>query len=386
MACLLPEILGETFRYLQTSQDSTLDLAAASLVCTAWYCEARPLLENGALRRLILQNSNIDTAYDDIWCKEYLQRLFSLLVESRRLGLDLCDLVEEIFFNLYYVTEEALENVDVISSILSLALPNLRGIHARLTNPRSSLEFQRKVVNIFDRLCPLACTITTVVIIGPQRHPSWDTNHKAIVHLITLLGGTLRDVFLFDVLLNEPMQLALTQCSRIERLSTRHIFFPLLSNLHRTLIRLASALPNLASLNFLTANGEDGTPASAVRMLVTLQPGLKSLRLRVDASVDDDCLRFLAEKAQELTDLYLERCKGIRGTGTWMEENIKWHGLRRLHIVGAMGISKSMVAQLLRGCGMLESVHLAGHSGFEGLMAEYGFKCKKDNIWEHSVG
>lgn len=293
MSRFLPEILREIFYYLQPLPNNvslTLDLLAASLVCTAWYSEARILLNRGASRSLPLLNYGKKSGWIELYHINYLKRLLSLLQESRRLGLDHSNLVEEIDFQLYHVTEKVQEGVDIISSILSLELPNLHAINFRFTYSNSGY-FGSGMIGVFDQVCPLVTTITKLVI-GPVQPQTWASlmtpqpDQRALVRLVELLQGTLCHVSLYGVCIDESMQLALSGCRDIECLVVQAGFFLPPSDPSKIVIRIAAALPRLKSLTFHPHDHEAKVSSAAAGEIIAARPGLMALSLWADKIID----------------------------------------------------------------------------------------------------
>ncbi|RUP49247.1 hypothetical protein BC936DRAFT_142968 [Jimgerdemannia flammicorona] len=384
MSRMLPEILREIFRYLQSSE---LDLIAASLACKSWYFEARPLVNDGALRFLNLRSHRVACRHLDADV-EYLQRLSSLLTESRRLRLgycDLgyrryCDLVEEIRILPSIMNEKVQSGADAIHRVVKLRPANLHRICIGFRN-QDTAPYRDCVMRLLDHIRALGQTITSVAL-GSVSLPvkSGQQTHEICLGVLDRFKDDIHEVSLNGVQLDYPIQHALAQCHSVERLALRDGLppssdppAPATENL---VTRFADAFPHLTRLIFYMRVGRgDRVTGAQLRDLMTRCPKLRELRLEVDETVDDECVRFLAQTARNLVELHLSKCTGVRGEDEWSEGDIRWRELKRLHIADATGVAVSFVEQVLRVCQKLENVLLSKYDeGLEAKFEEYGYQ------------
>lgn len=374
MVRLPPELLGEVFRHLKIVAKSRLDLVSASLVCTAWFSEARPLVSPDALKSLSLPNCRHGRHQ-----VERLWRLSSLLTESLRHGLDYCDLVREIRVTLPFMEDQAQSGADAIRSIVSLSPPNLRQVTVNVLN---SGRFHPQLTELIDHMCA-GHTPTTLNIRSALSLHSHEVLQEVSLRILEHFEPFVREIHLRGVQLDDRIHLVLTRCRLVERLAVERYPARLHPAVPDALPRLADALPELTSLTFRLG---DRVSSGSLRHLIVRCPRLRELRIRCDGSVDDECLKFVAREARTLVELELEDCTGVMGKGEeWVEEDVAWHGLRWLRIAGTSEVAPSFVERVLAVCGELEYLRVPEYEVLEDKMLEFGFEKGKDLAWHRTV-
>lgn len=306
-----------------------------------------------------------------------LQRLSILLAESHRLGLRHCDYVEKVSFNLACEDDELRNYAKVVQSITSLPLSNLHDISVKTYGyaPEESITTSAELL----RLVLPSQQITNLSLHFANTHcNSKSTSQEVWPRLITHFKDHLQCIHLHTYDITPATIDAITRCSNIKILIFRELYM----NISGMINLLANALPNLQSLT-LPAHVGKGVSADMFRHLVTQCPQLRKLRLGIDNTVNDKCLRFVARKARKMVEIELEDCLGIGDDDAWSGEDFGWCGLRRLRLSGATRISPSFVEGVLCICTGLEDVYLS-KCEVKAQMLKRGFEMDR-GIWKRLV-
>lgn len=181
---------------------------AFSLVCKAWYYQARPLLADSRFRTLHLS---------EMYYISDLGWLSRLLADSHALKLDYSQLIETIeldlgmlFVGLNHNWLYNREQEDAVIRILELAPPKLCRFHIKLQfcGPGTSSHYQR----LFARILPLCRTIEYLRLQGSYEPGEDELEIPYLSNFVTKLGVGLKAVELEGVWLSRSMKRALKKC------------------------------------------------------------------------------------------------------------------------------------------------------------------------------
>lgn len=297
-----------------------------------------------------------------------LRRISSLLTESRRLGLNHCDFVQEISIRLEAYTNTRVF-MEVIRTIISLGLPNLYLIELFVIAPISL----RQGIDIFNYLEPLDQSITHIEFNTDYIDLEPSQEKEILFYILNRFKNTLRSIYAYDVAFNEDTQRIILQCSHIECIQLWHVSFPTTS-IGAMLICLAT---KLANLNEIECNPLSHDLISGMQLckFVNQCPGIKSINLELDESFNDKCLRYLAKNAPNLVSLTLSS-KDFRNEEVWIEGDVRWYKLENLHLK-VKGIALSFWEQAFHSCTKLRKVSFLDESpAIINKIEEYGFHYK----------
>ncbi|RUS20946.1 hypothetical protein BC938DRAFT_475484 [Jimgerdemannia flammicorona] len=345
MPRLPPEILGHIFRLLKEAQGSKLDFLAASLVCTLWHMEAQPLFDP------------VSFQVNDLLLKNYIGhsrlirrvRLYSLLAESLRYGLNYCDHLKSIAIDVTRVNDGLRACAAAIHQIMRLHPPSLQLINITY---HWIPYVPAAVIELLDIIFPPGEVVSTTSLTICSNKKM---GHGVTIQLLERLGPTLCNFSLSGSQFDATLLEALGRCRGLQQLSVCMGLHPG-SGVRRappdSVAILAAALPNLTTLLFSARNFGKKVCVSndQLREIVTRLPGLKRLMADADRTVNDECLRFVVRHAKKMEDLELIGCESLRGEGVWTENDVGCRGLRRLRLSGAFGISSSFIRLLQQEC------------------------------------